>query len=72
MKSPLSILIFALTVLASLASGLKIAQKAVVFSYPATTPQNVIDAAMDMIGKAGGTITHEFKIFKLVASQSMI
>jgi hypothetical protein len=67
MKSPLSILIFALTALATLASGLKLAQKSVVFSYPAATPQHVVNAAMEAIVEAGGMITHEYKIFKLVA-----
>jgi hypothetical protein len=67
MKSPLSLLIFALTALLSLASGLKLAQKAVVFSYPPATPQDVVDAAMDEINAAGGMVTHEFKIFKSVS-----
>jgi fructose-specific phosphotransferase system IIC component len=65
MKSPLSV-IFALTVLAALSSGLKVAQKAVVFSYPDATPQDIVDAAMDKIVALGGMVTHEFKLFKSV------
>jgi hypothetical protein len=67
MKSPLSLLIFALTALLALASGLKLAQKAVLFSYPPATPQDVIDAAMDKINEAGGMVTHEFHFFKSVS-----
>ncbi|GAB7340570.1 hypothetical protein MBLNU457_6984t1 [Dothideomycetes sp. NU457] len=39
-------------------------QKPVMVSYPANTPQNVVDQAMDAIKAAGGVITHEFKLIK--------
>ena len=66
MKSLLSFFIIALTALAALVSGLKLAQKAVVVRYPKSTPQYVVDQAKDAILEAGGFVTHEFKLFKLV------
>jgi hypothetical protein len=64
MKSPLSLLIFVLTALAALASGLKIAQKSVLFSYPNETPQSIVDEAVEKISELGGMVTHEFTLFK--------
>jgi Mrp family chromosome partitioning ATPase len=39
-------------------------QKAVVVTYPEDTPDSVMDQAKDTIRKAGGIITHDYKIIK--------
>ncbi|KAI3341367.1 hypothetical protein F4824DRAFT_496116 [Ustulina deusta] len=39
-------------------------QKAIIMSFPQGTPDNVVNRAMDDIRKAGGTITHEYKLLK--------
>jgi hypothetical protein len=65
MKSPLSILLAILSVLA-LALAIKVAPKSVVFTYPSTTPDHILDEAKQAIIKAGGMITHEYHIFKYV------
>lgn len=50
--------LFALTILAVAP------QKAVLVSYPKDTPDWVMDQAKDTIRKAGGMITHEYKLIK--------
>lgn len=40
------------------------ASKNVIVSFPFDTPTNIIDNAMDEIRKAGGVITHEYKLIK--------
>lgn len=61
-----------LSIVATLAAVLAVAsgavqpQKQVIVSYPDNTPDSVIEAAMHEIKAAGGVITHEYKIFKLV------
>ncbi len=39
-------------------------QKAVIVTYPEDTPDSVMDQAKDTIRKAGGMITHEYKLIK--------
>lgn len=39
-------------------------QKAVIVTYPEDTPDSVLDQAKDAIRKAGGMITHEYKLIK--------
>ncbi len=39
-------------------------QKAVIVSYPDNTPDSIVDQAKDAIIKAGGIITHEYKLIK--------
>lgn len=39
-------------------------QKAVIVTYPEGTPDSVMDQAKDTIRKAGGMITHEYKLIK--------
>ncbi|KAI0809417.1 hypothetical protein GGR55DRAFT_649883 [Xylaria sp. FL0064] len=45
-------------------------QKAIIMSFPRDTPDNVINRAMDDIRKAGGTITHEYKLLKGFAAKA--
>jgi hypothetical protein len=58
------------SIFATLAAVLAIAnatvppQRQVIVSYPDSTPNSVIEAAMNEIKAAGGIITHEYKIFK--------
>ncbi|KAI0202566.1 hypothetical protein F4808DRAFT_420583, partial [Astrocystis sublimbata] len=46
------------------------AQKAIIMSFPQSTPDDVISRAMDDIRKAGGTITHEYKLLKGFAAKA--
>ncbi|GAB1313367.1 Inhibitor I9 domain-containing protein [Madurella fahalii] len=39
-------------------------QKSVLISYPPETPDSILDEAKKTIVDAGGSITHEYKIFK--------
>jgi hypothetical protein len=39
-------------------------QKAVIVSYPDSTPDSIVDQAKEAIIKAGGIITHEYKLIK--------
>jgi hypothetical protein len=39
-------------------------QKAIIMSFPQGTPDDVVSRAMNDIRKAGGTITHEYKLLK--------
>jgi hypothetical protein len=43
-------------------------QKAIIMSFPHETPDDVVNRAMDEIRKAGGTVTHEYKLLKYEAS----
>lgn len=45
-------------------------QKPVIVTYPANTPNSVIDQAMQAIKDAGGMITHEYKLIKYVTPDS--
>jgi hypothetical protein len=63
MKSPLFILFVILSIIA-LALAVKVPPKSVVFTYPSTTPDHILDEAKQAIIKAGGMITHEYLIFK--------
>ncbi|KAI9730928.1 MAG: hypothetical protein M1818_008002 [Claussenomyces sp. TS43310] len=63
--SILSLLTIATAVLAVTAP-----QKAVIVTYPANTPNSVIDQAMNAIKSAGGIITHEYKLIKGFAAKA--
>ncbi|KAI1118109.1 hypothetical protein F5Y14DRAFT_447520 [Nemania sp. NC0429] len=39
-------------------------QKAIIMTFPQGTPDSVVGRAMEDIRKAGGTITHEYKLLK--------
>lgn len=39
-------------------------QKSVIISYPADTPNSVLDQAKDAIRASGGVITHEYQLIK--------
>jgi len=39
-------------------------QKSVLITYPANTPDSVLDRAKKAIEEGGGTITHEYKLIK--------
>lgn len=39
-------------------------QKAIIMTFPQGTPDSVVNRAMEDIRKAGGTITHEYKLLK--------
>ena len=56
----LSILAIVLTIV----SGAKVAQQAIIVTYPADTPNHVLDQARDAIVAAGGMITHEYTLLK--------
>jgi len=45
------------------------APKAVLFTYPDNTPDSVVTEAMNMIKINGGTITHQYTLFKGFAAQ---
>ncbi|KAI1175776.1 hypothetical protein F4777DRAFT_304938 [Nemania sp. FL0916] len=45
-------------------------QKAIIVSFPHVTPDDVVNRAMDDIRKAGGTITHEYKLLKGFAAKA--
>ncbi|KAI1293335.1 hypothetical protein F5Y03DRAFT_400002 [Xylaria venustula] len=45
-------------------------QKAIIMTFPQETPDNVVSRAMDDIRKAGGTITHEYKLLKGFAAKA--
>ena len=65
MKS--SLLLSVLSV-AAVALAIKVPHKSVVFTYPPSTPDRILDAAKQTIIEAGGMITHEYHIFKYVLS----
>lgn len=44
--------------------GAQLPQKAVIVSYPDSTPEDILDQAKDAIKAAGGMITHEYKLIK--------
>ncbi|KAK6435640.1 hypothetical protein LTR95_008172 [Oleoguttula sp. CCFEE 5521] len=44
-------------------------QRPIVVSYPAGTPDYVIQEAIDAIKNAGGLITHEYKLIKGFAAK---
>ena len=54
----LLVCLFALTVIAVAP------QKAVIVTYPENTPDSVMDQAKDTIRKAGGMITHDYKLIR--------
>ncbi len=39
-------------------------QKAVIVTYPEGTPDSIMEQAKDTIRKAGGIITHDYKLIK--------
>ncbi|KAI0019846.1 hypothetical protein F4780DRAFT_780153 [Xylariomycetidae sp. FL0641] len=45
-------------------------QKAVIVSFPKETADDVVNRAMDDIRKAGGTITHQYQLFKGFAAKA--
>ncbi|KAI1820539.1 hypothetical protein F4861DRAFT_542806 [Xylaria intraflava] len=51
----------------TLAAG---SDKAVIVTFPSETPDNVVSRAMDDIRKAGGIITHEYKLLKGFAAKA--
>lgn len=56
--------------LASVAIGATMPQKSVIVSYPDSTPDSIVDQAMDAIKQAGGVITHEYKLIKYASRSS--
>jgi len=68
MKSYLTTFLLVAFCLLSLAFALQIPQKAVVISFPANTPSRIVEEMKNAILKAGGTITHEYKIIKAFAA----
>ncbi|KAH8657021.1 hypothetical protein BGZ60DRAFT_472438 [Tricladium varicosporioides] len=61
---------FTLLALASVAIGAAMPQKSVIVSYPDSTPDSIVDQAMDAIKEAGGLITHEYKLIKGFAAKA--
>ncbi|KAI0878524.1 hypothetical protein GGS24DRAFT_443220 [Hypoxylon argillaceum] len=45
-------------------------QKAIIMSFPQGTPDEIVNRAMDEIRKAGGTVTHEYKLLKGFAAKA--
>ncbi|KAI1160036.1 hypothetical protein F5B18DRAFT_634233 [Nemania serpens] len=45
-------------------------QKAIIMTFPQETPDSVVSRAMEDIRKAGGTITHEYKLLKGFAAKA--
>lgn len=39
-------------------------QKSVIITYPAETPDSILDQAKDAIRDGGGVITHEYQLIK--------
>ncbi|KAJ2904953.1 Protease propeptide/inhibitor [Zalerion maritima] len=39
-------------------------QKSVIVTYDMSTPDSIVNAAMDSIKSAGGIVTHEYKLIK--------
>ncbi|KAH6670053.1 hypothetical protein B0J14DRAFT_486237 [Halenospora varia] len=67
MKFATPLMLFAL---ASVAIGAAMPQKSVIVSYPDSTPDSIVDQAMDAIKQAGGVITHEYKLIKGFAAKA--
>jgi len=44
-------------------------QKSVIITYPADTPNSILDQAKQAIRDGGGIITHEYQLIKYVASR---
>jgi hypothetical protein len=40
------------------------AQRQILVSYPESTPQHILDQAIDVVKEAGGTILHEYTLIK--------
>jgi hypothetical protein len=60
----LHLFIYLLVSLFALATVAVAPQKAVIVTYPEGTPDSVMNQAKDAIRKAGGMITHEYKLIK--------
>ncbi|KAI1196543.1 hypothetical protein F5X97DRAFT_325375 [Nemania serpens] len=45
-------------------------QKDIIMTFPQGTPDSVVSRAMEDIRKAGGTITHEYKLLKGFAAKA--
>ncbi|KAI0518277.1 hypothetical protein F5B22DRAFT_600636 [Xylaria bambusicola] len=45
-------------------------QKDIIMSFPQSTPDNIVNKAMEEIRNAGGTITHEYKLLKGFAAKA--
>jgi Mrp family chromosome partitioning ATPase len=60
----LLILTFLLVCLFALTAIAVAPQKAVIVTYPENTPDSVLDQAKDAIRKAGGMITHDYKLIR--------
>ena len=56
--------IYSLLAFVTVAMAATLPQKAVIISYPTDTPDSIVDQAKDAIVKAGGIITHEYKLIK--------
>jgi hypothetical protein len=61
-----SSLLLSILSVAAVALASQIPHKSVVFTYPPSTPDRILDAAKQTIIEAGGMITHEYHIFKYV------
>ncbi|KAI0484351.1 hypothetical protein GGR56DRAFT_668929 [Xylariaceae sp. FL0804] len=61
----------AVAVLAAAQGALAVdVQKAVIVSFPNDTPDDVVSRAMNDIRKAGGMITHEYRLIKGFAAKA--
>ncbi|KAH8160620.1 hypothetical protein CIB48_g7622 [Xylaria polymorpha] len=45
-------------------------QKSIIMSFPQGTPDDVVNRAKEEVRKAGGTITHEYKLLKGFAAKA--
>lgn len=43
-------------------------QKSVLISYPPETPDSIVEEAKKAIVSSGGTVTHEYQLFKYVVT----
>lgn len=63
MKSALSLLVTILSLLA-LVLAVKPAQKSILVTFPASTPDHIVDDMKRVVEDAGGFVTHTYKLIK--------
>jgi len=56
--------LLALLLLVALVAAAAQPQKSVIISFPSDTPYHIVDQAKEAVLKAGGVVTHEYKIIK--------
>lgn len=47
-------------------------QRQILVSYPESTPQHILDQAIEAVKEAGGTILHEYTLIKGFAVSSAV